>query len=249
MYSNLDGSGKLNFYKNYFGVDPAEQPEAVWSILNYYVYGLKFVFQYYFKKLASWSWYYPHYFAPLLTDIQYFIGCILAQDSKLTKFAEDSPFEPFKQLLCILPKESADLLPPNFNWLLNTPESPLRTPVDYYPDHIQSIPYGSTRAHEAISLIPYLDQATVLIIISRSIRPTINKQKKLHKQTLKEISCISQGYMNITLITNLAMQSPLFLLSINSNQKLISQKSISSTNSNGKPQTSNKLLRQDSKNC
>ena len=104
MYSNVDGSGKINYYSTYFQIDATTQVEELWNILAYYVYGLKFVYEYYFKNLASWSWYYPHYFAPLLTDIQYYLGQLIAQGQSLASFQLDQPFEPFKQLLCILPK-------------------------------------------------------------------------------------------------------------------------------------------------
>ena len=54
---------------------------------------------------------------------------------KLHDLEFGAPFEPFKQLLCILPKESADLLPESFQKYLKDPSSPLRSPIDYYPDH------------------------------------------------------------------------------------------------------------------
>jgi 5'-3' exonuclease len=163
MYSNMDGSGKLSYYNNYFKIDPNTQAEELWNILAYYVYGLKFVYEYYFKNLASWSWYYPYYFAPLLTDLQYYLGHLISQGQTLAEFSKDQPFEPFKQLLCILPKESSDLLPENFRKYILDPNSQLRQPVDFYPDAVESVNYGSIRAHEAIYLIPFLDQAIVLI--------------------------------------------------------------------------------------
>lgn len=77
MYTNMDISGKTAYYSNYFSIDPSQNVEALWNILAYYVYGLKFVYQYYFQNLASWSWYYPYYFAPLLTDIQFYLLNVL----------------------------------------------------------------------------------------------------------------------------------------------------------------------------
>jgi len=77
MYTNLDGSGRINYYNSYFGIDPITQPDLLHNLLAYYVYGLKFVYYYYFKRLASWSWYYPYYFAPLLCDLQYFLAGII----------------------------------------------------------------------------------------------------------------------------------------------------------------------------
>jgi 5'-3' exonuclease len=114
MYANLDGSGRTQYYNSYFKIDPNHDINSLGNILGYYVYGLKFVYQYYFQNLASWSWYYPYYFAPLLSDLNLYLANILQVGHTLEAFDLGAPFEPFKQLLCILPKESADLLPANF---------------------------------------------------------------------------------------------------------------------------------------
>lgn len=120
--------------------------------------------------MASWSWYYPYYFAPLLTDLQFYLGHLISQGQALAPFQLDKPFEPFKQLLCILPKESADLLPEGFRKYILAPDSLLRTPVDFYPDVVDTVTYGSVRAHEAIYLIPFLDQSLVISMLFRFAR-------------------------------------------------------------------------------
>lgn len=147
MYTNQDSTGKASYYSSYFQIDLSTQVNDLWNVLTYYVYGLKFVYEYYFKNLASWSWYYPYYFAPLLTDIQYFLGTLIAQGQSLNAFEKGQPFEPFKQLLCILPKESADLLPESFHKHIIELTSQLRTPIDFYPDVVETVNYGSIRAH------------------------------------------------------------------------------------------------------
>jgi 5'-3' exonuclease len=60
-----------------------------------------------------------------------------------------------------LPKESADLLPSNFQSYIQDPNSILRNPVDFYPDAVETVHYGSVRAHEAVLLIPFLDQSLI----------------------------------------------------------------------------------------
>jgi 5'-3' exonuclease len=100
----MDSAGRNEYYSSYFNIDPTQNVNDVWNILGYYVYGLKFVYEYYFKNLASWSWYYPYYFAPLLTDLQFYLQHLITNGQLLDKFDRGAPFEPFKQLLCILPK-------------------------------------------------------------------------------------------------------------------------------------------------
>ena len=92
MYANLDGSGRIQFYGSYFNLDPQQNPGDFINILAYYVYGLKFVYQYYFQNLSSWSWYYPYYFAPLLTDLQFYLSELLNSGQTLVDFDLGSPF-------------------------------------------------------------------------------------------------------------------------------------------------------------
>ena len=86
MYSNQDMEGRNFFYNSYFNIDPTTNIEGLWSVLAYYVYGLRFVFEYYFVGLASWSWYYPFYFAPLLCDITSYLKLSLESNQLFTTF-------------------------------------------------------------------------------------------------------------------------------------------------------------------
>jgi 5'-3' exoribonuclease 1 len=102
--------------------------------------------------------------------VSFYLNYLAESGGKLNDLDLGQPFEPFKQLLCILPKESCDLLPEPFQQYLRNPESPLRSPIDYYPDHFEDDLYGSVRAHEAVSLIPFLNHETVpfLLILDHS---------------------------------------------------------------------------------
>lgn len=99
------------------------------------------------------------------------------------------PFRPFQQLLCILPKESCDLLPESFRGYLRDTTSPLRTPFDFYPDQFEDDLYGSTRSHEAVSLIPFLNQEIVILYFILDLRSLSisNKKSGLKRLTPKLI--------------------------------------------------------------
>lgn len=193
MYANLDGSGRTQYYNSYFKIDPNSDINSLGNILGYYVYGLKFVYQYYFQNLASWSWYYPYYFAPLLSDLNLYLSNILQAGHSLQAFDLGVPFEPFKQLLCILPKESADLLPSNFQKYILEQDSILRSPVDFYPDEAETVTYGSIRSHQSILLIPFLDQSLVCKVYDEEIGKTaqndlacnVNRLSKLYEYDYK----------------------------------------------------------------
>lgn len=69
-----------------------------------YVRAIQWNLHYYYDGCVSWSWYYPHHFAPWITDIRGF------SDMEM-KFCLSEPFKPFEQLLAVLPAASKDLLP------------------------------------------------------------------------------------------------------------------------------------------
>lgn len=61
-----------------------------------YVRAIQWNLHYYYHGVASWSWYYPHHYAPYVSDICNFIDVNV--DFKLGE-----PFKPFEQLLAVLP--------------------------------------------------------------------------------------------------------------------------------------------------
>ena len=68
---------------------------------------------YYYNGCKSWSWYYPHHFAPWITDIKGFSNMDL-------QFELSKPFQPFEQLLSVLPAASKELLPKVCNVIFTT---------------------------------------------------------------------------------------------------------------------------------
>jgi len=85
----------------------------------HYVEGLQWVLSYYTSGPPSWSWYYPHHYAPFINDL---VETSLGLKSKMIEsntedfhefsknfsfeFQLGKPFTPFLQLLSVLPPES-----------------------------------------------------------------------------------------------------------------------------------------------
>lgn len=72
-----------------------------------FIEGLHWVLEYYYRGVASWTWFFPYHFAPMIsdmTDIQEFD----------VAFQLGQPFLPFQQLLGVLPSASFKLLPEPF---------------------------------------------------------------------------------------------------------------------------------------
>jgi 5'-3' exoribonuclease 1 len=53
------------------------------------------------------------------------------------------------------------LLPENYRSLLTDPQSPLRVPIDYYPDTFDVDPYGGLYEHEYICILPFIDSEMI----------------------------------------------------------------------------------------
>ena len=70
-----------------------------------YVRAIQWNLHYYYNGCVSWSWFYPHHFAPYITDIKDFAQMDLT-------FELSEPFLPYEQLLSVLPAASKALLPP-----------------------------------------------------------------------------------------------------------------------------------------
>ena len=94
------------YYKHHFNVDKEDIEDFAKQMVYHYMRGLKWITLYYFDTCPSWEWYYPYDYPPFLTDIY-----------KYQVSFDDINFEignhlcPFEQLMCVLPKQSAYLLP------------------------------------------------------------------------------------------------------------------------------------------
>lgn len=158
LYKNDSSEARSLFYEVKLKFKPAEAPDRLNQVLDAYVQGLHYVYQYYFGGLPSWEWYYPYYYAPLVGDLHQYIKFLNSSGATVRPFNKSQPYEPFKQLMCILPRESAQLLPLCLQPLIVDEKSPLRTPVNYFPDNVEIDPYGGLQEHEFIHILPFIDQ-------------------------------------------------------------------------------------------
>ncbi|CBZ55471.1 putative XRN 5'-3' exonuclease N-terminus domain-containing protein [Neospora caninum Liverpool] len=104
-----------------------------------YVTGLFFLLRYYHTSKPCWSWFFPHEFAPLCSDLARLDPAALARSVALPSVREDFKFSPYAQLLAVLPASSAALLPRVYRHLPRERELadmfPDGFPVDSHPFH------------------------------------------------------------------------------------------------------------------
>ncbi|XP_016845549.1 5'-3' exoribonuclease 1 isoform X1 [Nasonia vitripennis] len=142
---------KRDYYMNkmeYANVDA----ETMRSQAEGYIRAIQWNLHYYYNGCCSWSWYYPHHYAPFISDIKNF------KDLKL-EFDLGEPFKPFEQLLAVLPAASKSLLPTAYHGLMTEEKSPI---IKYYPLDFKTDLNGKKQEWEAVVLIPLIDEKSLL---------------------------------------------------------------------------------------
>ncbi|XP_046562363.1 LOW QUALITY PROTEIN: 5'-3' exoribonuclease 1-like [Haliotis rubra] len=127
-------------------------PEVLQDQARGYVTAIQWILLYYFEGVPSWSWFYPHHYAPYISDVKDF------SDMKM-EFHLGKPFLPFQQLMAVLPAASKDLLPEAFRGLMTMDTSPI---IDFYPVNFKTDLNGKQQDWEAVVLIPFIKEERLL---------------------------------------------------------------------------------------
>jgi len=91
------------------------------------VRAIQWILHYYYHGVCSWSWFYPHHYAPYVSDIKNFSTLELTYELA-------QPFLPYEQLLAVLPAASKELLPQALHSLMVSANSPI---IEFYPSNFQ----------------------------------------------------------------------------------------------------------------
>uniref|UniRef100_A0A7S1UDM3 Uncharacterized protein n=1 Tax=Phaeomonas parva TaxID=124430 RepID=A0A7S1UDM3_9STRA len=134
----------------------ATTPEDRRKVLRDYLGGLLWNLAYYHDGCSSWTWYLPHHYAPLATDFKD-LATIAPE------IPQGKPLTPLMQLLAVLPRQSAKLLPGPYKELACEDASPLS---HYFPNDFEMDPNGKKNAWEAVALLPFINEAEYLETLS-----------------------------------------------------------------------------------
>ncbi|KAK7198021.1 5'-3' exoribonuclease A [Novymonas esmeraldas] len=140
--------------------------EDMRQLREHYVEGLMWVMHYYYQGVPSWKWFFPHYYAPMASDM-----VSLAAIAARVSFDIGKPFQPHQQLLAVLPPMSYLSMPKAYWPLLRSPNSPL---AKYLPEHIVIDREGARAPWEGIVLIPFIEEKTLLAAydsVQRNVDP------------------------------------------------------------------------------
>ena len=166
------------YYETKLGWSPAKDQRKETQInrrahARDYLEGLHWVLYYYHKGCPSWSWYFPHLYAPLCTDLvnlHEFYNEESDEENdegfKRFNFEQTEPFPSLAQLLSVLPPQSATLLPPVLGELMTEPSSPI---AEYYPPEFTTDANGKRQSWEAVVKIPFIDGDALLEVVNSVI--------------------------------------------------------------------------------
>lgn len=129
----------------------ADDMEARKVVAKHYLEGLYWVLKYYHVGVdagGSWSWYFPHLYAPLASDMRGLMEMDIS-------FVKGRPFPNLLQLLSVLPPQSAQFLPKPYANLMVDPASPI---LAYYPNDFECDSNGKRNSWETVVKIPFIDE-------------------------------------------------------------------------------------------
>ena len=152
-----------------------------------YMEGLAWVLQYYYRGVASWSWYFPHHYAPMASDL---CGQVLLDAAAAVSFQLGAPFAPFEQLLAVLPAASAPLLPPALRPLMLDVSSPIK---DFYPLDFKIDFEGKRNEWEGIVQVPFIDEHRLLEAARRVPADRLAPHERARNALGKEYSFVYQA--------------------------------------------------------
>ncbi len=156
MFMEEFKSHKRDYYMsklNYSHVNEAVLKEQA----HQYIRAIQWNLHYYYNGCMSWGWFYPHHYAPYISDVNDFSDIDL-------NFEIGEPFKPFEQLLAVLPSASKALLPKAFEDLVTNSSSPL---IDYYPEDFETDQNEKQQSWEAVVLIPFIDEKRLLEAVKK----------------------------------------------------------------------------------
>jgi 5'-3' exoribonuclease 2 len=139
------------YYEKKFRVDPKDI-EFRHQVGKDYVEGLCWVLLYYMQDCPSWTWYYPHHYAPFAADF-------VELSSMKFDFVRGTPFRPYEQLMGVLPAASNHAIPKPFRSLMEDEDSPI---VDFYPEDFELDLNGKKFKWQGTALLPFIDGKRLL---------------------------------------------------------------------------------------
>jgi len=152
---------KQDYYHKKFGRDITD----IKDIVHTYLDGCQWVLNYYVNGIPDWLWYFPHLYAPFLSDIVQHLD-----DYKPKTFPLTKPVDPFLQLLVVMPPKCKYLLPSVFH--------PIFTNLSqYFPTEFSIDVTGKRKEWEGIVQLPPIS-LTDFDRVYQELKPQLNERDR-----------------------------------------------------------------------
>ena len=170
------------YYEQKFKADPKDLAFRN-KVARDYVEGLAWVLLYYLQGCPSWTWYYPHHYAPFAADF------VDLKDTKI-EFQTGKPFRPFEQLMGVLPAASNHAIPEVFRPLMQDPDSDI---IDFYPEKFPIDLNGKKFAWQGVALLPFIDEKRLLEAMSTKY-PLLSSEDTARNEVGKDVLILSDSH-------------------------------------------------------
>jgi 5'-3' exoribonuclease 1 len=144
---------KRRYYYEKFGILPSDE-KVHHRLRKAFLEALVWCASYYYKGCASWAWFYPFHYAPMVSDLVGVQGYL----DEIDDFAKDrgvGPLKPMQALLSCLPALSSSFMPPCYRDLMCNPQSPI---IDFFPSDFEVDMNGKRNPWEGVNLIPFVNR-------------------------------------------------------------------------------------------
>jgi 5'-3' exoribonuclease 2 len=169
---------RVRYYKHYYFLEPDEINNFSKKMVLNYLEGLKWVSEYYFDECPSWNWYYKYDHPPFLYDIVQNIENFDKIKFDKIKFNKNEPLKPFEQLLCVLPKQSAYLLPQCLRKIMLNLNSSL---IHLYPNNFQLDMIGKKKFWMCMPILPSLEIDNIIHSFKKYENKLNNIEREMNK--------------------------------------------------------------------
>jgi 5'-3' exonuclease len=152
---------KKQYYEVFFDFDCTKPQNnfCLDAICKNYFDGILFTAKYYFDGAISWYWYNPYPVSPFVSDLYDYLQRMETKDINMLSIPTGAPFSSTEQLMMVLPKKSASLLPKKF-----ADEMDGRLAV-FYPDEFEWIAEEKMMLYSIEPKLPLLDIDRIRAVI------------------------------------------------------------------------------------
>jgi len=173
---------KEQYYTHFFDINTKNQHEyniKRTEIVENYFESLVFTLRYYLKGCPCFNWHYRYRVSPIPSDM---LTVLTKHGFNINgiKFKNDPPFQPFEQLMFILPPQMKNLLPKPLGEIMESKECEV-----YYPRHFEIDALAGVKYIYSEAVLPEIDGIKLRAVIADKSKLLVESEKKRNTNSVK----------------------------------------------------------------